>query len=82
MVGKKGTAFFIILILSCTIIGSFLGDVLKQYLPDILSKSFSIGAGPLPVNLKVISMTLGISINMNSMSIIGLITALVIYKRY
>lgn len=82
MIGKKGTAFFIILILSCTIVGSFLGDVLKPYLPDILSKGFSIGVGPLPVNLKVINMTLGITINMNSMSIIGLMAALIIYKKY
>lgn len=84
MVGKthKTTGFFILLALICCIIGSFIGDLAKPFLPGFLSHSFSIGAGPFPLDLRVLSITFDFRLNMNIMSIIGLIAAVFIYKRY
>lgn len=84
MVGKasKSTGFLILILLICAIIGSFIGDLLQPYVPQWLTKSFPLGAGPLPVNLKILSITFGITVSMNFFSILGLITGLIIYKRY
>jgi hypothetical protein len=83
MVGKasRGIGFLILLLLTFAIVGSFLGDLIKPYLPKILDLSFKIGAGPFPIDLKVLSISFGISINMNFMSIIGMIIALIVYKK-
>lgn len=84
MVGKthKSIGYLIVLSLCCAIVGSFIGDLLKPYLPELLAKSFVISAGPLPIDLKVVNITFGFGINMNFMSIIGLIVALIIYKTH
>jgi hypothetical protein len=84
MLGKahKNLGFLIILLLTCAIIGSFMGDILHPYLPKLLDKSFKLGTGPFLINLKVLEITFGFTINMNVMSILGIIAALVIYKRY
>jgi hypothetical protein len=84
MLGKahKNIGFFIILLLTCAIVGSFLGDILHPYLPGILGQSFKIGTGPFPINLKVLDITFGFTITMNVMSVLGVIAAIIIYKRY
>ncbi|HBM79457.1 MAG: DUF4321 domain-containing protein [Clostridiales bacterium] len=83
MVGKgyKSISNLIILLIICGIIGSFAGDLLKPYIPGLLSKNFNIGFGPLPINLKILSLTLGFSLNLNLFSMIGLVIALIIYFR-
>jgi uncharacterized membrane protein len=83
MVGKAGksTGYLILLILICLIVGSFIGDILQPYIPKLLSKSFTVGAGPLPINLKFMSITFGFTLNMNLFSVLGLITALIIYRK-
>lgn len=84
MVGKahKGVGFLVLLLLTCAIIGSFVGYILQPYLPVLLTKSFTVGAGPLPINLKFLSITFGFSVNVNLFSVLGLIAALIIYLRY
>lgn len=84
MVGKayKSVGFLFLLLLSCTIIGSFIGYMMEPILPAFLTRSFTASAGPFPIDLKFLSMTFGLAINMNIFSIIGLIAGLVIYKRY
>lgn len=84
MVGKarRSTGFLIWLSLVCCIAGSFIGDLIKPYLPGILDKSFNIGISPFPLNLKFVSITFGFSLNMNAMSILGLVIAIVLYSRF
>lgn len=78
----KGAGFLIILLLSCGIIGSFFGDMLHGYLPQILLHSFKIGTSPFTVNLKVLDITFGFTINMNFMSILGMAAGFLIYTRF
>lgn len=84
MVGKahKSLGFLILLILVCCLIGSFLGDLMKPIVPAGLSQTFKIALGPFPLDLKFLYLTFGISLNMNLMSIVGLIIAVIIYMRY
>lgn len=79
---RRGLGFFIILILICCIIGSFIGDIAKPYLPKFLQDSFSVGIGPFPLNLKFLSITFGMALNMNMISVLGLIIALILYLKY
>ncbi|KPU42251.1 hypothetical protein OXPF_40350 [Oxobacter pfennigii] len=85
MVGRvqKNAASLFILLVACCIIGSFIGYILDPYIPGMLTKSFSIGAGPMLINLKVVTFTLGFSISINFFSVIGLIIGLIIFvKRF
>lgn len=83
MVGKvhRGTGLLVLLILVFAITGSFLGELLQPYIPLFLTKSFILGIGPLPINLRVINATFGLTVKMNVMSIIGIIVGLVVYKK-
>jgi hypothetical protein len=68
--------------LTCAIIGSFIGDILSPYLPSLLSKSFEIGVKPFLINLKVLSITLGFTVSMNVMSVVGVVIALIIFGKH
>ena len=80
--GYKGAGSLIILLLTCAIIGSYIGDITLPYMPKILASGFAISTGPFPVNLKVISITFGLTLSMNFMSILGLIFALILYYKF
>lgn len=83
MVGRshKGAGFLFLLLLTCGSIGSFVGYILSPYLPVFLTKSFSVGAGPILLDLKFLSVTFGFALNMNLFAILGLIIALIVYSR-
>jgi len=83
MIGKghKSAGPLILLILICTLIGSFIGYILQPYLPAAISKIYTIGAGPFPVDLKFLSITFGFTLNLNVFSIAGLVIALIVYSR-
>jgi len=80
--GQRNAGFLFLLILTCGLIGGFIGEMLKPYLPSILSESFNIGIGPSSIDLKLISLTIGFSMSMNFFSILGLVTALIIYRKF
>lgn len=83
MVGRayKGIGLLILLLITCAVIGSFLGDLLQPYIPGLFTKTFRLGVGPFPIDLKVLNVTFGLTIYMNLMSIIGLVSGFVIYKK-
>lgn len=83
MLGKgHNIGYLLVLILSCAIAGSFLGDLLKPALPELLVHSFNIGVKPFLMDLKVLSITFGFTINMNIMSIIGVAVAFIIFGKH
>jgi hypothetical protein len=84
MVGRKrrGFGFLIYLSLICCIAGSFVGDLIRPYLPDALNKSFNIGFSPFPLDLKVVKFTLGFSLQLNVVSILGLLVAIILYTKF
>lgn len=78
---KRGNSiYFIVLILVGSIIGSILGKVFSNYLP-ILNYGETIGFGPTTMDLNIITLTLGFSANLTLAGIIGIILAIIAYRK-
>lgn len=76
----KNMGILIILLIIGSIFGTFLGEMLKDFLP-FLNYSQSIGLKPATLDLAAIMVTLGITLNLNIATIIGFFLALFIYSR-
>lgn len=71
----------ITLLIIGVVIGSLIGDLIGDKI-KFLSKSYSIGLKrPLDLDLKVLKLTFGFMVNINVASILGLIIAIIIYKK-
>lgn len=78
-------ALMILIIFIGLILGSFLGDFLLSQFPNIelFKQKYTIGTStPFFLDLKVIAITLGFKINLNIMSIIGVVVAIILYRKY
>lgn len=67
------------------IFGSIIGDFLGSYVPSlkILSTVYTIGTKtPVYIDLRALTFTLGITFNVNIMTILGVIMSIIIYKKY
>lgn len=62
------------------VIGGFLGDIFKNSIP-MLSYGKAIGFQPFTLDLVVLKFTLGLMINLNIASIVGIIFAIFIFRR-
>ncbi|QAT39579.1 DUF4321 domain-containing protein [Clostridium sp. JN-9] len=81
--GNKGLFWFIILLgaISGTIVGEILGSSIKSM--SFLGKFYSVGTSkPLVLDLKFMTLTLGINFNINIMTILFIIAAIIIYRKY
>lgn len=81
----KSTKEYIFITLLGAISGSFIGQFLGNTFTSLefLGKTYAIGfQSPLIMDLKVIQLTFGFNFNINIMSIIGIILAIVIYKKF
>ncbi|GAA0122066.1 MAG: DUF4321 domain-containing protein [Clostridium argentinense] len=82
---ERKTREYIFVILLAAISGSFIGEVLSKSIRflDILGKSYSIGLSePFLLDLKVIGITFGIHFNINLMSVICVILAIILFRKY
>ncbi len=67
------------------LLGSILGEFLGSYIPSlkILNTPYRIGTDtPLVLDLRFLSLTFGISVNLNIMTIVGAVMSIIIYKRH
>lgn len=83
IVKSGGFKWFVIILGAVS--GSILGDILGSNISQLsfLKAAYSIGtAAPLIVNLKIFVLTLGFNFNINIMTIIGTIVAIMLYRRY
>ncbi len=81
---EKGISFLWFIIFLGAVCGSLLGDVLGNSLSflSFLKNSYTIGMStPIVLNLKVMDITLGLNFNINIMTIIGIILAIILYRR-
>ncbi len=82
MIRKSANALaLIIFLLVGLIIGSFIGDLLGESI-SLLSFGKRIGLDPFVLDLAFLKLTFGLEFTMNMASALGLILALVIYKRF
>lgn len=79
---KKGgnSIYFILLLLTSIIIGTILGKAFSKYVP-ILNYGESIGFGPATLDLNIFSLTFGFSANLTVAGILGILIAIIAYKK-
>lgn len=82
---KSNKKLLWIFIVFGAIAGSYLGDTIgTNILPlSFMKKPYLIGSSaPFVLNLKVIVLTLGINLNFNIMTIIGVVLAIILHRKY
>jgi hypothetical protein len=80
----KSSIFFVFLVLLGALTGSLLGEMLGDItVLKFLKHVYTIGtSSPVTLNLRVVTFTIGLNLNMNIMSIIGVIVAIILYRKY
>lgn len=82
---ERRNQYFIFFILIGAISGSFIGEILGDNINalNFLKNTYTIGMGtPMLIDIKVLAVTFGINFNINIMSIIGIILAIILYRKY
>lgn len=79
---KKGanSIYLVMLILTSSIICTIVGKALSGYFP-ILNYGESIGFGPATLNLSIFSVTFGFNANLTVSGIIGILIAIIAYRK-
>lgn len=80
----RGVGYLILLLLLFGLAGGVLGEIIGRNFKSLsyLGHYSTIGmTKPLTFNLKLLSLTFGISFNINILSIIGMILGIFIYKK-
>ncbi|GKU23384.1 DUF4321 domain-containing protein [Clostridium folliculivorans] len=83
--GSRNVGILIFFIFLGLLLGSLAGEILGDKFGSLkfLKTSYSIGTPtPVALDLKVFLLTIGMSIKINILSIIGVILAIILYKRY
>lgn len=82
---EKRNSYFIFFILIGAISGTFIGELLGNNVGVLkfLKSTYTIGmSNPMLIDLKVLAITFGINFNINIMSIIGIVLAIILYRKY
>lgn len=82
---ERRNQYFIFFILIGAISGSFIGELIGDNIVALkfLKNTYTIGMRtPMLIDLKVLAVTLGINFNINIMSIIGIVLAIILYRKY
>ncbi|MDT8715267.1 DUF4321 domain-containing protein [Clostridium sp. 19966] len=81
---SKSSAFFIFVVLLGAIAGELIGNLFGHNSTlNFLSHVYTIGTtSPIDINLIILEITFGIKFTLNIMSIIGIIVAIIFYKRF
>ena len=82
---ERRNSYFIFFMLIGAISGSFIGGLLGDNINALrfLKSTYTIGmASPMVIDLKVLAVTFGMNFNINIMSIIGIILAIILYRKY
>ena len=77
---KKGWVFYIVVLFVGALIGSALGEIIAYIIPagvvqQFFLKSATASVGPGTLNIIILTITIGFSIKVNIMGIIGILIA-------
>ena len=81
---NRSVVFLIVLLLICGLAGGAAGETLGQHVKSLsfLKNYTTIGiAKPISLDLKLISLTFGITFSINFLSLIGMLLGYFIYKK-
>ncbi len=70
---------FLVIVLAA--VGNLTGDVLGEHVP-ILARMVSFGLGPLDLDLHLVSLTLGVRLVLNPGGLLGVLAAILLYRRF
>ena len=76
----KGAGLLIIFLIFGSILGSIIGEVLSPFFP-LINYGENVGLSPTTFDLSAISVTFGVSMDLNLATILGFFVALFIYAR-
>ena len=84
---QKSTRVLVFMVLLGMVLGSVVGEAFEQILPDGVVKRFfvdSVGWGiePGTLNLVVVTLTVGFSIKLNIMSVLGVVLSIYLFRWY
>jgi hypothetical protein len=81
---SRGAGYLIALILICGLAGGAAGEVLGQNVKALsfLKNYMTVGmTKPMALNLKMLSITFGVTFNLNFLSLLGMLLGFFIYKK-
>ena len=84
---RKPTGQILLVIIIGAMLGTLLGELIGLILPagvvqDFFLKSASFGAGPTTFDVKLLSLTIGFTIKLNIVGVIGIAVALYLFRWY
>lgn len=82
---NRKTGFYVFIVFLGAIAGSLIGDTIGNNVKSLefFRKVYTIGTmQPISLNLKVINLSLGFNFNLNLMSIIGAVLAIIIARKF
>lgn len=80
MKSSRNTLSLLLVLLVGLVLGGILGELLRDVVP-ILAYGKSIGFQPVTIDLSVIRLTLGLTMQVNLAAIIGIMGAIFIFKK-
>lgn len=83
----KSFGFLLFMIILGMIVGTAIGEAIGLMLPDGVVKSFFLrcvttSLGPATVDLVAFTFTLGFSLNVNLMAVLGVVLAIYLFRWY
>ena len=84
--GGKGFLHFVGLLVVSTLLGSLLGQMMSilfetGMIHDLVSKGFPVGFDTIPLNLRVLHLSLGATMELNIMSFVGIAIGLMFFRK-
>lgn len=82
---EKRVSFFVFIVFLGAITGSLIGDIVGKSVKSLsfFKNVYTVGVSePIHLNLKVVALTFGLNFNINLMSIIGIILAIILVRKY
>jgi len=82
---ERKNSYFVFFIMIGAVSGSFIGELLGNNMNALkfLKSTYTIGmSNPMLIDFKVLALTFGINFNINIMSIIGIVLAIILYRKY
>ena len=85
--GRKTILTAIGVLILGAMIGSLVGEILKLGLPtgvvkEVLLRSIELAFGPVAIDLLMFSTTIGVTLKINLISLVGLVTAYYLLKNW
>ena len=82
---ERKNPYFVFFIMIGAISGSCIGELLGDNMVALkfLKSTYTIGTtNPMLIDFKVFAVTFGINFNINIMTIVGVILAIILYRKY